>query len=143
MLELSTESRQRSMPVIFLNYKEHSFPRVNLVYHWLLRTFSSRTYTRNPALWPKWGSWGRVEGLRLIQTGGRRVALGLNHLRPKRVRYGFVRRGGGITAQTGGREKRWRSGRIVYGQSGSDTLWILETARLRNHLVPAIYRLRR
>ena len=46
-----------------------------------------------------------MEGLRLIQMGGKRVALGLSHLRPKRVRYGFVRRGGGITDHSDGPEK--------------------------------------
>ena len=29
-----------------------------------------------------------MEGLRLIQMGGKRVALGLSNLHPKRVRYG-------------------------------------------------------
>ena len=77
-----------------------------------------------------------MKGFRLIQMGGRRVAVGLNHLRPKRVRYGFVRRSGGITAQTDGQEKDGARVESFTAQTGPILHKFQGPARLRHHFVP-------
>ena len=64
------------------------------------------------------------------------MALGLSHLRPKRVRYGFVRRGGGITDHSDGPEKGGAWLELFADQACPIPYKFQRTARFMHHFVP-------